>query len=110
MESRRNWILYMAHRLGKIPVKEIYNKLTPHVSRVTVNNDFLALEEQGLIKRERENPGNRNSTSYVIPLFDDSGEEEPSEIQERKEFYLNFGLPILNAVLIVILIVIAMAK
>lgn len=102
-ESRKNWILYMAHKTGKMPVKEIYDKMCPNVSKQTINNDFQDLEKENLIKRIKENSGTKQQASYVVPLFDDSGEEEPGEVEKRKEFWLNFGLPILNVVLIVIL-------
>ena len=75
-ESRKNWILYMSHKTGKMPVKEIYDKISPHVSKQTINNDLQTLEEEKLIKRYRENAGTKQQASYVIPLFDDAGEEE----------------------------------
>lgn len=98
-ESRRNWILFMAHRTGRFPVREVYDKFTPHVSKVTANNDFQALEEAGLIRREKEN----QQQSFIIPLFDDSGVEEKNAFEQRKEFWLNFGLPIINIIFLVIL-------
>lgn len=107
-ESRKNWILYMSHKTGKMPVREVYNKMT--VSRMTTNKDFQELEKENLIKRIKENVGTKQQASYVIPLFDDSGEEEPTEIERRREFWLNFGLPLLNIVLIIVLFTIMSAK
>lgn len=109
-ESRRNWILYMAHRLGKVPVRELYAKLVPHVSKVTVNHDMQVLEGQGLIKRIRENIGTKDSTSYVLPLFEDSGEEKQTNLQRRKEVWLNFGLPGLNVLLLIFLFAVHLAQ
>lgn len=106
-ESRKNWILYMAHRTGRMPVREIYDKMT--VSRMTTNKDFLELEKEKLIERITENPGTKQKTSYVVPLFDDSGEEEPNEIKKRRDFWLNFGLPLLNVVLVIVLFAILSA-
>ncbi len=102
-ESRKNWILYMAHKTGKMPVREIIDKFTPHVSKQTINIDFQDLEKEKLIKRVKENAGTKQQASYVLPLFDDSGEEEPTDIERRRDYWFNFGLPILNVVLIVIL-------
>ena len=98
-ESRRNWILFMAHRTGRFPVREILDKFVPHVSKMTVNTDLKRLEEAGLIRREKDH-GQR---SFVIPLFEDSGEEVKNAFEQRKEFWLNFGLPTLTVILFVIL-------
>lgn len=109
-ESRKNWILYMAHKTGKMPVREIYDRIVPHVSKMTVNTDFQELEKEHLIKRIKENHGTKQQASYVLPLFDDSGEKEPSESEKRRDFLLNFGLPTINIVLIVILFAILSAS
>lgn len=98
-ESRRNWILFMAHRTGRFPVREILDKFVPHISKMSVNTDLKRLEEAGLIRREKD----RGQRSFVIPLFKDSGEEEKNAFEQRKEFWLNFGLPTLTVILFVIL-------
>ena len=53
-EERRNWILYMVRRSGRYPVSEFESKIIPNVSSVTLYNDFKILEEQKLIRRERD--------------------------------------------------------
>ena len=98
-ESRRNWILFMAHRTGRFPVREVYDKFVPHVTRQSANTDLKRLEEAGLIKREKDH----GQKSYVIPLFDDAGEEVKNAFEQRKEFWLNFGLPILTVFLLIVL-------
>lgn len=98
-ESRRNWILFMAHRTGRFPVREILNKFVPHVSRVSVNTDLRRLEKDGLIRREKD----RGQKSYVIPLFEDSGEYVKNELERRKDYWLNFGLPTLTVFLTIVL-------
>ena len=113
-ESRRNWILYMAHKTGKMPVREVWDKLYPQVSKVTINYDFKHLEKAGLIKRAKENVGTKKSgtqqQSFVIPLFEDSGEEKVNEYQKRKEYWLNFGLPVVNIILLVLLFAVHLSK
>lgn len=98
-ESRRNWILFMAHRTGRLPVREIYDKMMPHVSKMTISVDLNKLEEAGLIRRERL----KHRHSFVIPLFEDSGIKEKNEIEKRKDLWLNYGLPLLNIILLIVL-------
>ena len=98
-KSRQNWILFMAHRTGRFPVRELYDKFIPHVSRMTTNNDLKKLEETGLIKREKEH----GQKSFIIPLFEDSGTSDGSAFEQRKEFWLTIGLPSSTVILLVIL-------
>ncbi len=98
-ESRRNWILFMAHRTGRFPVRELYDKFSPHVSKMTANNDMKRLEEAGLIKREKEH----GQKSFIIPLFEDSGTNDGTAFEQRKEFWLTIGLPSSTVILLVIL-------
>lgn len=102
-ESRRNWILFMAKKTGKFPVREILDRMTPQISPVTVNNDLQALEEEGLIRREKDKKKQR---SYVFPLFEDSGEARISKEEKQKQFLLQWGLPFLSCILFLILILI----
>ena len=102
-ESRRNWILFMAKKTGKFPVREILDRMTPQVSKITVNNDMRALEEAGVIRREKDKVKQR---SFVIPLFEDSGEAPISKEEQQKQFYLKWGLPFISCVLFLILILI----
>ena len=102
VESRRNWILFMAQKTGRLPVREVYDKMIPNVNQVTVNNDFKALEEKKLIRRERE----KGKHSFVIPLFEDSGEAPARPHEKRKQLILNIGLPALSLILMAILIII----
>lgn len=102
-ESRRNWVLFMAKKTGKFPVREILDRMTPQVSHVTVNNDLKALEEEGLIRRERDK---LRQKSFVFPLFEDSGEAPLSKEEQQKQFYLKWGLPSLSFVLLLTLVLI----
>jgi hypothetical protein len=102
VESRRNWILFMAQKTGRFPVREVYDKMIPNVNQVTVNNDFKALEEQGLIRRERE----KGKHSFVVPLFEDSGEAPARPHEKRKQMLLDWGLPVLASLLFVLLVII----
>lgn len=104
IDSRKNWILYMAQRSGKFPVSEVYEKMENQVSDVTINKDLKSLEEKNLIKRVKE----QNKT-YIYPLFEDSGIEKTTPIQKRREIWLNYGLPIVVFLLFVILISIHLA-
>lgn len=99
-ESRRNWILYMAHRDGKYSVRMVYEKFEGLVSKVTLNSDFQALEKDGLIKREKDR---KTGKSYVVPLFQDSGEAPAKKEEIRRQMLLNRGLPLLSLILITIL-------
>ena len=101
-ESRRNWILFMAKKTGRLPVREVIDTMTPHVSKMTVNNDFKALEEEGLIRREKD----KMSRSFVIPMFEDSGEAIISTQRKKKILLVQYGLPLLTCVLFVILLTI----
>ena len=102
-ESRRNWILYMAKKTNKFPVREIYDTISPHVSKMTINNDLKSLEDEKLIKREKDK---KTGKSYVIPLFEDSGESTLNTQQKNRKIILDWGLPVLCIVLIGILITI----
>lgn len=99
-EERRNWILYMVRRSGRYPVSELESKIIPNVSSVTLYNDFKVLEEQKLIRREKD----KTNKSFILPMFDDSGEAVLSKDQQRREFILNFGLPLTSLFLLIILI------
>ena len=55
--SRRDWILFMANKTERFPVRQVYNRLIPAVTKMTVNTDLKYLEEQGLIRREKESDG-----------------------------------------------------
>ena len=99
-DSRRNWILFMANKTGRFPVKEIQDKFQPHVTIMTANNDMKYLESQNLIKREKD----KKNRSYVIPLFEDSGEAEPTVYEQRREFWLNYGLPAIAIFLFIVLL------
>lgn len=101
-ESRRNWILFMAKRTGRYPVREIYNTMEGRISKMSINNDLKALEDEKLIKRERDN----TNKSFVIPLFEDSGEAPLNDQEKRRQTMLNIGLPSLCLSLLVILIII----
>ena len=94
-DSRRNWILLMAQKTERFPVRQIYDKCIPTVTKMTVNTDLKSLEEQGLIKREKDN----KNKSYVIPLFEDSGEAPVPVYEKRKKLILNIGLPVITFVL-----------
>lgn len=98
-KSRQNWILFMAQRTGRFPVRELYDKFIPHVSRQTANNDMKALEENGLIRREKVH----GQKSFIIPLFEDSGTSDGTAFEQRKEFWLTIGLPCSTAILLIIL-------
>ena len=99
-DSRQNWILFMANKTERYPVRKVYDRFIPTVTKMTVNTDFRELEDQGLIKREKES----DKRSYIVPLFEDSGEApEPVNIR-RKRLALNYGLPILAAILLVLFI------
>lgn len=101
-QSRQDWILFMANKTKKFPVRQVYNRLIPTVSKMTVNTDLKTLEEQGLIKREKESDG----TSHIIPLFKDSGEApEPKHIK-YKRIFLDIGLPILALTMLLIFVII----
>ena len=101
-ESRQNWILFMANKTERYPVRKVYERFIPTVTKMTVNTDFRDLEEKGLIKREKESDG----TSHIVPLFQDSGEApEPKHIRYQK-LALDIGLPCLVVILIVIYIAI----
>lgn len=106
-ESRRNWILFMAKKTGKFPVREILDRMTPQISKVTVNNDLQALEEEGLIRREKDKLKQR---SYVYPLFDDSGEAPLSREEQQKQFFLKWGLPFLSFALFLVLVLVHSLK
>lgn len=95
-ESRRNWILYVANRDKKYPVSEINAKFEGLVSKVTINKDFQKLEEEGLIRREKDRATGK---SYVIPEFQDSGVSEGTRLEQRKQFLLSWGLPIIAVIL-----------
>lgn len=99
-ESRRNWILYMANRDGRYPVSEVNEKFSGLVSKVTINKDFQKLEEEGLIKREKDRSTGK---SYLVPLFKDSGIAEGTKSEQRRSFALKWGLPIVSMVLALIL-------
>lgn len=100
--SRRDWILFMANKTERFPVRQVYDRLIPGVTKMTVNTDFQYLEEQGLIKREKDSEGR----SYVIPLFADSGEApEPKHIK-YKRIFLDIGLPIIVVALFVVLLLV----
>ena len=101
--SRRDWILFMANKTERFPVRQVYDRLIPGVTKMTVNTDFQYLEEQGLIKREKDSDGK----SYVIPLFTDSGEAPEPEHIRYKRYFLNIGLPTISLILLGILIVIS---
>ena len=94
-DSRRNWILFMAQKTGRFPVRQVYNKLIPSVSKMTVNTDFLFLEKQGLIRREKDS----DQLSYVIPIFKDSGEKPKSSFEKKKQLILDIGLPAITILL-----------
>lgn len=106
-ESRRNWILFMVKRTGKFPVREILDRMTPQISKVTVNNDLKALEEEGLIRREKDKLKQR---SYVYPLFEDSGEAPLSKEEQQKQFFLKWGLPFVSCALFLMLILVHILK
>jgi len=98
--SRRDWILFMANKTERFPVRQVYDRLIPGVTKMTVNSDFLYLEGEGLIKREKDS----DQRSYVIPLFTDSGEApEPAHVR-YKRLFLDLGLPLVSVVLFGILI------
>lgn len=100
--SRRDWILFMANKTEKYPVRQVYDRFIPGVTRMTVNTDFLYLEKHGLIKREKDS----DNKSYVIPLFKDSGEAPDPAHVRYKRLFLDIGLPLLSVILLIILIVI----
>lgn len=100
IDSRRNWILYMTNRDGRYPVSEVNDKFEGLVSKVTINKDFQKLEEDGLIKREKDRSTGK---SYLVPLFKDSGIAEGTKAEQRRTFALKWGLPIVAITLMVIL-------
>jgi len=101
-DSRRNWVLFMANKTERFPVRQVYDRLIPSVTKMTVNTDLKYLEEQGLIRREKEGDG----TSHIVPLFADSGEApEPKHIK-YKRIFLDIGLPILALTLLVVFVII----
>lgn len=104
-KSRRDWILFMAQRTGRFPVRELYDKFLPHVSRVTTNKDVVYLEEKGLVKREKEH----GQKSFIVPLFEDSGTDDGTAFEQRKEFWLNIGLPSSTVILLVFLLAVHIA-
>jgi len=100
-DSRRDWILFMSNKTSSYPVRKVYDRLIPAVTKMTVNTDLKYLEEQGLIKREKHSDG----TSHIIPLFEDSGEAvEPIHIRYKRHA-LNIGLPILCLTLLTIFVI-----
>lgn len=101
-KSRQDWILFMANKTERFPVRQVYNRLIPGVTKMTVNTDLQTLEERGLIRREKES----NGTSHIIPLFVDSGEApEPSHVK-YKRIAFDIGLPILALTLLVVFVMI----
>ena len=101
--SRRDWVLFMANKTNRFPVRQVYDRLIPGVTKMTVNTDFRYLEDQGLIKREKDSEGR----SYVIPLFEDSGEAPEPKHVKYKRIFLDIGLPIVSFVLFGILIMVS---
>lgn len=100
--SRRDWILFMANKTERFPVRQIYDRLIPAVTKMTVNTDLRYLEDEGLIRREKESDG----TSHVVPLFDDSGEAPEPKHVKYKRIFLDIGLPILALTLLIIFVMI----
>jgi hypothetical protein len=98
-ESRRKWILFMARKTGRLPVKEVYDKMLSHITKMTINNDLQYLEGQKLIRREKD----KGKHSFIIPLFQDP-EHIPPPIEIRRQLILGIGLPTLSGILLIILI------
>jgi len=101
-ESRQNWILFMSNKTERFPVRQVYNRLIPAVTKMTINTDLKYLEEQGLIRREKESDG----TSHIVPLFKDSGEAPEPKHVKYKRIILDIGLPIVALTLFVIFVMI----
>lgn len=102
-KSRRNWILYMAHRDKRYPVSLVHEKFNGLVSKVTTNTDFQSLEKDGLIRREKDR---KTGKSYVVPLFQDSGEALVENKEKKRQLILDKGLPALSIILFMALILI----
>ena len=101
-ESRQNWILFMANKTNRYPVRKVYDRFLSSVTKMTINNDFRELEEKGLIKREKDS----DKFSFVVPLFEDSGEAvEPKHIRYRN-IALDIGLPILTVGLFIVFVMV----
>lgn len=101
--SRRDWILFMANKTEKFPVRQVYDRFIPGVTKMTVNSDFQYLEKEGLIKREKDS----DNKSYVIPLFTDSGEApDPMHVVYKRRF-MDIGLPLVAVCLFGILIIVS---
>ena len=102
MTSRRDWVLFMANKTERFPVRQVYDRFLSSVSKATINDDFRYLEREGLIRREKDS----DNKSYIIPLFKDSGEApEPAHVR-YKRLFLDIGLPVASVILLGILIVI----
>jgi len=102
-ESRRNWILFMANKTQRFPVRQVYDRLIPSVTKMTVNTDMKYLEDQGLIRREKESDG----TSHIVPLFDDSGEAPEPKHVIYKRWAKNVILPLIALTLLVVFVIIS---
>jgi len=100
--SRKDWVLFMANKTERYPVRKVYDRFLSSVTKMTINTDFRELEELGLIKREKDS----DNRSYIIPLFEDSGEAiEPRHIRYKKLAF-DIGLPVLSCVLFAVLIIV----
>lgn len=100
--SRRDWILFMANKTERFPVRQVYDRLIPAVTKMTVNTDLRYLEDEGLIRREKESDG----TSHIVPLFKDSGEAPEPKHVKYKRIAFDIGLPILALTLLIIFVMI----
>lgn len=99
-DSRRNWVLFMANKTQRFPVRQVYDRLIPSVTKMTVNTDLKFLEEQGLIRREKEADG----TSHIVPLFEDSGEAPEPKHVKIKRISKDILLPIIALTLLGVLV------
>mgnify|MGYP003641852318 CR=1 FL=1 len=100
-KSRQNWILFMANKTGKYPVRKINERFLSSISIATLNTDFQELEGEGLIKRTKE-----GRFAFVVPLFEDSGEIIETKKIQYRNMALNFGLPLITILLIFVFIMI----
>lgn len=104
-ESRKEWMLYMAQETGRFPVREIYDKFIPHVTKVTLNNDLQQLESAKLIKREKDHL----NRSYVIPIQIKPKPKKPTKVEVRRKIILNYGLPSISIIMLAIYVALLLA-
>ena len=93
----------MANKTERFPVRKVYDRFEASVTKMTINTDFRELEERGLIKREKETDGR----SFIVPLFEDSGEAPEPKRERYKRLAFDIGLPLVAVVLLSVLIMIS---